>query len=171
MTTPGTISFWKSPANAILVAWLIAGTLDVTTAIVVYSLIMHKVTAIQIFQGIASGVYGKDSYSGGMTTAMVGLALHYLIAFTFTIFYFFLFPKITLLKKNWITSGLVYGIFVWLVMNLGVIQLVFPNPRPITWDSFLIGAGILMIMIGLPISFITNKYFSAKTKVGYTTEV
>ena len=164
MTTPGTTSFWKSPVNAILAAWLIAGTLDVTTAIIVYSLIMQKVTAMQILQGIASGVYGKDSYSGGMTTAMAGLAFHYFIALTFAIFYFFMYPKITLLKKNWIISGLFYGLFVWLIMNLGVIRVVFPNPRPITWDSFLIGAGILMVMIGLPISFSTSKYYSAKNK-------
>ncbi|HYV95168.1 MAG TPA: hypothetical protein VE978_25555 [Chitinophagales bacterium] len=165
MTKSGSESLWKSPANAILASWLVAGTLDVTTAIVVYSLILHKASAIKILQGIASGIYGKDSYSGGVATAMVGLAFHYLIAFSFAILYFLIFPKLAFLKKNWIISGLLYGLFVWLVMNLLVIRLVFPAPKPITWESFLIGATILMIMIGLPMSFITNKHYALREKI------
>ncbi|HMI07162.1 MAG TPA: hypothetical protein VK528_06430, partial [Flavobacterium sp.] len=55
-----------------------------------------------------------------------------------------------------------YGVFVWIVMNLGVLSVVFPNRPPMTWDGVLIGAVILMLMIGLPISIFTNRYYSQK---------
>lgn len=161
MAKTGTGFFRKSPANAILISGLVAGTLDMLTALVVYSVVLHKTTAIRILHSIASGVFGKGAYDGGTAMAVAGIAFHYLIAFTWAILYFFAFPKIPVLKKNWILSGLFYGLFVWGVMNLGVLPLVFAHRSPLTWSSFLIGAFILMVMIGLPVSFITRKYYES----------
>lgn len=135
-----------------------------SAAIIVYSFILHKVTAIKILQSIASGVMGSTAYSGGTTVALLGLALHFFIAYSFAIFYFFIFPKIPFLKKNVVVSGLLYGLFAWCVMNLIVLRIVFDHPSPITLKSFIIGASILMIMIGLPVAIFTQKYYALKNK-------
>ncbi len=64
-----------SALPAILVGGLIVGVLDLIYAIVVYS--PHK--PILVPQAIASGLLGRESYSGGAETAALGVALHFLI--------------------------------------------------------------------------------------------
>ncbi|MEP6513205.1 MAG: hypothetical protein ABJA79_05020 [Parafilimonas sp.] len=107
-----------SAAKTILLSGLVAGTLDILIAIVVYALIMHKVTAMQILQRIASGVFGKTSVGSETTMALIGLTFHYIIAYCFAIGYFIVVLYIPFLSKQKIISGLLYGIFVWLVMIL-----------------------------------------------------
>jgi len=153
----------KSPVNTILTAWLVAGTLDMSTAIVVYAFILHKVSTLNLLYGIASGVFGKDAYEGGTAMAVAGIVFHYIIAFTFTILYFFVFPRISFLKKNWVLSGLLYGVFVWAAMNLVVLPIVFSRAPYVAWSS-ITAAAILMVMIGLPVAYFTNKYYGVKSE-------
>src|SRR4030095_4030014 len=97
-----------SALKTILLAWLTAGCLDLLAAITVYSLIMQRVTTIRLLQGIARGALGNSAYEGGVATALAGVGFHFIIAFCFTVFYFFIFPYIPLLKKQRIVSGLLY---------------------------------------------------------------
>jgi len=136
--------------------------LDILGAIIVYVYIMNVTTATRLLQGIARGAFGKSAFEGGTSMALAGLAFHFIIAFSFTIFYFLIFPLIPFLKKQRIISGLLYGIFVWCVMNLVVLPLLHVANVPTKWDSILRGAGILMICIGLPISLIISRYHILK---------
>ena len=151
-----------SALRAILLAWLTAGCLDLLAAITVYSLIMKRVTTTRLLQGIARGALGDSAYEGGISTALAGVGFHFIIAFCFTIFYFFIFPYIPLLKKQRIISGLLYGIFVWCVMNLAVLPLLNIANIPTKWDSIARGAVILMFCIGLPVSLILSRYYLSK---------
>ena len=170
MTDPGSrfhILNRKDPSAfwAIALSGLISGTLDILTAIAVYAWIMQKTTAIKILQGIAKGVFGDKATEGGTRMAISGLFLHYLIAFIFAIFYFIIYPIFPPLKKNWVVSGLIYGIGVWVVMNMIVRPLVFPDFKMPKWDAIALGMGILMVMIGLPISYITHQYYYNKNHI------
>jgi hypothetical protein len=151
-----------SAFKTILLAWLTAGCLDLLAAITVYSLIMQRVTTTRLLQGIARGALGNSAYEGGISTALAGVGFHFIIAFCFTIFYFFIFPNISFLKKQRIISGLLYGIFVWCVMNLAVLPLLNIANIPTKWDSITTGAVILMFCIGLPISLIVSRYYLLK---------
>lgn len=153
-----------SPFKTILLAWLTAGCLDLLAAITVYSLIMQRVTTMRLLQGIARGALGNSAYEGGTATALAGVGFHFMIAFCFTIFYFFIFPYIPFLKKQTVISGLLYGIFAWCVMNLAVLPLLNIAPLPTKWDSITRGAVILMLCIGLPISLIVSRYYIVKEK-------
>src|SRR5260370_20316671 len=62
---------------AILRAGLVAGVLDITAAIVVYAHVTH---VVPLLQGIASGILGRDAFTGGLATAALGLLCHFLIA-------------------------------------------------------------------------------------------
>ena len=148
-----------SVLKTILFAWLTAGCLDLLGAITVYSLVMQRVSTTRLLQGIARGALGNSAYDGGVGTALVGAGLHFVIAFCFTVFYFFIFPFIPFLKKQRIISGLLYGIFVWCVMNLAVLPLLHIANIPAKWDSIVRGAVILMFCIGLPISLIVSRYY------------
>jgi|SRR5882724_5842771 len=162
MATSASVQKPKSALSTILLAWLTAGTLDLLGAIIVYDLIMKRVTAVRLLQGIASGAFGKKAFDGGNTMALYGIGFHYLIALTFTIFFFVIFPYISFLKKYKILAGLLYGIFVWMVMNLAVLPMLHIGKFPTKWDAIARGAIILMFCIGLPISLIVNRYYSRK---------
>lgn len=159
---PNTGNFWRNPIRAIVLSGLVAGTLDMLTALLVYTVILKKTSAIKILHSIASGVFGKAAYEGGTEMALYGLAFHFLIAFSFAIGYFMMFPYLTFLRHYPIINGLLYGVFVWMVMNLVVLPLVFTNRAPLTLEGVAIGMSILMCMIGLPVALITNKYYAAK---------
>ncbi|KQO20917.1 hypothetical protein ASF10_15145 [Flavobacterium sp. Leaf82] len=151
----------KSKSETIFLSGLIAGTLDILAAIIVYAVILEKTTAIKILQSIASGIFKKDAYTAGSQMAWYGLGLHYIIAFSFAWFYFIIYPYLPFLKKNTIMSGFLYGIFVWIVMNLIVLPIVFPLlPEKHLDFPLLLSILILMFCIGLPIASITRKHYS-----------
>ena len=80
------------------------------------------------------------------------------------IIYFMAYPKIGLLSKNESLMGLIYGLGIWLVMNL----LILPSSN-IPKGPFDVGLAITgiiwhMILVGLPIAIITGKYFSEKKR-------
>jgi hypothetical protein len=150
---------------AVLRTGLIAGTLDILAAIVVYAIILDKATAVQILQGIASGVFGREAYTGGTAMALTGIVFHYLIAMAFTAAYFLLYPYLPFLHKQPLLSGLLYGVVVWVIMNLVVLPLSAYRMAPIRLGPALLGMSILIVMIGLPIALMAAKYYKAHPRV------
>lgn len=154
-----------SGLKTILLAGFTAGTLDILGAITVYSFIMNRVTPTKLLQGIASSLFGSSAINGGYGMALAGLVIHYCIAFSFAIFFFFVFPFVPFLKNQRVLGGLLYGIFAWCVMNLAVLPLLHIANIPTKWDGIARGAIILMFCIGLPISLIVNNYYLKKQRV------
>lgn len=155
----------SSAIQSILLAGFIAGTLDAAGAVIVYCLLMKVVTVTQLFHGISSGLFGNTIIGNENVMAVIGLLLHYFIAFCFATGYFFVYPHLRFLQKNAFISGLLYGLIVWIIMNLIVVPLSRAHHSPPTWPGFLRGAGILMVCIGLPVSFITASFYRRKMKV------
>jgi uncharacterized membrane protein YagU involved in acid resistance len=147
-------------SNTILWSGLISGLLDATAGVVVYFL-FKGMDPIQVLQYIASGVFGTAAFSGGLLMAVAGLILHFVIAFAFAAGFFFVYPNIPVLSKNiWIT-GLLYGLFIWLFMNL----LVLPNSNtPQSPRDFVSVLEIIwhMALVGLPMALITARYYNTK---------
>jgi hypothetical protein len=144
------------PRRTILSAWLVAGTLDLTTAVTYYPL-TGTVTAKQILQGIASGVLGAEAFRGGTATAVLGIALHYGIALIWTLIFYAAARRVEMLTRRPFIVGPLYGSFVWLVMNLVVLPLSRVAHRPLRLQPSMIGAVILMVCIGLPIAGILGR--------------
>jgi hypothetical protein len=101
----GGLKISGSGFKTVLSATLVAGTLDIVAAILLYSIIMEKTTPSRIIMSIASGVFGKEAYSGGSAMILAGLAFHFLIAFLFSLFYYFLFQNIRSLSGKRLLSG------------------------------------------------------------------
>jgi uncharacterized membrane protein YagU involved in acid resistance len=149
--------------GAILIAWIVAGTMDVTAAVTYYPMTAN-VTATQILQGIASGLLGAQAFQGGTATAALGLGLHYVIAFVWTVFFYVLASNIRMLTRHPLIVGPVYGTFVWLVMNLVVLPLSNVAHRPLRLQPSIVGAVILMICIGTPIAAIVGRHLSLNAR-------
>jgi len=75
------------------------------------------------------------------------------------IIYFMAYPKIGLLRKSKIVMGLIYGLGIWLVMNMLILP--FSNIPKGPFDAGLAVVGIVwhMVLVGLPIALITANYF------------
>ena len=141
----------------IFLGGLIAGTLDLTAACV-YSWLRANVSPITVFQFIASGVLGRESFTGGAKTAVLGVALHFLIATVATAIFYFASRKWLFLVERPIVAGLLYGIPVYLVMNFVVLPLSQVQMRPQPISARIVNLVILMFCIGLPIALIVRRF-------------
>lgn len=153
-----------SPGTTILKAWLIAGTLDITGALIYYSIKVGN-NPLNLLSNIAKFVLGKDTsnsnvFTNGFVLATVGLLIHFAIALGWTLIFYWLCPKISLLNKNKIIAGLVYGVFVWMMMTLAVVPLWNMALPHLKVEPAVIGAMILVLAIGIPLSFIIGNYYS-----------
>jgi hypothetical protein len=139
----------------ILLTGLLVGTLDGITPMIVYQL-----NPVLLFRVVASGAFGKDAFTGSDTIALWGLFFHLFIAMSWTVLFYLIFPKIAPYSKNKFITGLLYGIVVWVVMNLVVVPMSNVTPRDFTLAGVLKGMIILMLMVGLPISILAHRYYS-----------
>jgi hypothetical protein len=171
----------KNPIGTIILAGLIAGTLDITAACIQYYSRTGKGPG-NVLRFVASGVFGTDAFTGGTATAAWGLLFHFVAAFGATIFFFWLYPKMKILAVNKLLTGIVYGLFVWAVMNLVVVPLSNVPAKSKLWATvtgadgkshtalqlpadptqMIIGIIIIIICIGLPVSLIISRYYSRK---------
>ncbi|WP_153797952.1 hypothetical protein [Foetidibacter luteolus] len=147
--------------TAIAGAALLAGTLDILAAIIMFTSATGKSPVI-VLQFIASGVFGKAAFSGDPMMPVWGTLFHYMIATGFTLLYFWLYPKTKLLRQNIFTSAVIYGIFVWAVMNLLIVPLSKTSPVPFDAARAVQAVLVLIICIGLPIAFIASRYYKRK---------
>jgi hypothetical protein len=146
-----------SPAKAILVGWLVAGTCDITAACVQYYA-LRGVGPATIFQSVASGLLGADAFTGGAPTAALGLGLHYFIAFVWTTVFVLASHRLGLLRRRPLVVGAAYGVFVFLVMHFVVLPLSAVAKRPINPAMALIQVGIHIVCIGWPIVLAARRF-------------
>jgi hypothetical protein len=146
----------RSVLKALLWAWLSAGTLDISAALI-YHAHASRVRAIRLLQGIASGVLGDKAFVSGPETAILGLGLHYSIALIWTLVFFLFVQRLKKPLPNLFVIGMVYGVVVWMVMNLIVVPLSNVHHAPLQLSQSIVGAVILMFCIGLPISMIVGR--------------
>jgi len=141
--------------RAIASAGLIAGILDITSAFVIAGL--KGMGSIRMLQGIASGLLGARSFEGGMATAGLGLAIHFLIAFTAASVFYAASRKLTFLTQRPVISGLFYGVAVYLLMYWIVVPLAIVNVRhSISRD--VTAVIVHMVLIGLPIALVVRRF-------------
>jgi len=144
---------WTIPAIA--TAGLIAGILDIASAFVIAEL--KGTGSIRMLQGIASGLLGPQSFEGGMATAGLGLAIHFLIAFAAASVFYVGTRQFSFLTRHAVASGLLYGIAVYVFMYWLVVPLVFVSTRhSISRD--VTAVIVHMVLIGLPIALVVRRF-------------
>jgi len=147
--------------KAIALSCLIAGTLDISDALIFYGL--RGISPIRILQGIAVGLIGRGAFTMGARSALLGLLLHYFIATTWATIYIFASRRLPLSRRPFLWGGL-YGLVVYIVMNYVVVPLSRIGPRPTPPPVPLINAiAALVFCIGIPIALIARRYIPYKT--------
>ncbi len=142
--------------KAIALSCLIAGTLDISDALIFYGL--RGVSPIRILQGIASGLLGRAAFTQGMRSALLGLLLHYFIATTVASIYILTSRKLPL-SRHPLLWGSAYGVVVYIVMNYVVLPFSKIGLRPTPPLIPLInGVAALIFCIGIPIALIARRF-------------
>jgi len=137
-----------SAAKAILYGTLVIGLLDALDAILFFGLRGAK--PHRIFQSIASGLLGRESFQGGVPTVVLGVFLHFLIAFGIIATYWLVSRRWSLLIRRPVVCGLLYGVVAYGVMNLVVIPMSAAAKAPFSWPVLINGLTIHVLGVGLP---------------------
>ncbi|MEY2500276.1 MAG: hypothetical protein QOI07_610 [Verrucomicrobiota bacterium] len=142
-------------ARTIAVTGLIVGAMDISSAIIIA--IARGSTVTRLMQFIASGLLGPRAFQGGPAIVVLGLALHFVIAFGVVAVFYAASRSFAFVRRQAVVSGLVYGLIVFGVMNLIVLPLSAAKPRH-SLSSDLIQVGIHMFVIGLPTALLVRRF-------------
>jgi len=159
----------KSFFASALITGLIAGTLDITAACI-HAYLRSETIPEKVLRGIAGGAFGKEAAANGNMMIVWGLLFHFLIAMSFTFFFFLLARMVPSLVKYPIPVAIVYGVFVWAFMRFVVLNYISTiNIKPIVGREAIthtiIGIVILMVCIGLPNALLAKRYLKANALI------
>jgi len=142
--------------ETILYGGLAIGVLDFLDASIFFPL-YYGISFTDVWHGPASGLLGREaSRAGGLNTALLGIFLHFVVAFCIAAVYFLFSRSIPWMLRHAVISGLIYGVAAHFVMQYAVIPLsaigAFPSWPPTgALLNSVIGHALL---VGLPVAVI-----------------
>lgn len=134
--------------RALLLGTLAVGVLDIADALVFYGL--GGASPGLIFHSIASGVLGRAAFAGGAATAVLGLTLHFCIAFLVVLACFFVAARVPALTRHPLLGGAAYGLVVYAVMYAAVLPLSGHGPPVFTTASVADELLAHVFLVGIP---------------------
>jgi len=121
----------------LLRAGLLTGVIDGLFASAL-SVFAYGSTVTRLFQNVASTLLGRDAFDGGISTAAVGVLMHFGVAFGWSAVFLFVVMRSSRVRRlltsryGTITVASLYGPFIWIVMSVAVIPLLVQRPPSIT---------------------------------------
>ena len=128
----------------LLRAGLLTGVVDGLFACVL-SVFFYGSTVTRLWQGVASTLLGTAAFAGGTRTALIGVAMHFGVAFGWSAVFVLLVTRASAIRRvlgspyGAIKVASLYGPFIWMVMSLVVIPLLVHRAPAITvrwWVNF-----------------------------------
>ncbi len=141
-----------SAASALAKSTVAVGVIDGIFAIAANSLTM-KSNPMRVFQGIASVVFGRSVFDGGIATTMRGVAMHFAVAMFWSGVYLIMtrnsraLGEIVRTRRGAFSFSLAYGPSIWLVMSLLVIPLFVNRPATLDMTWWIILAGHIPFVV------------------------
>lgn len=134
---------------------LAIGVLDFLDANLFFGLYLG-VGFSRIWQGVASGLLGREAArEGGWNTVILGIFLHFTVAFCIAAVYYAGTLLIPFLLRHPVLSGLIYGVIAHVVMNFVIIPLsAIGAAGAYTLPSFLNSIIGHAFLVGLPVALI-----------------
>lgn len=123
---------------------------------VIYFYTLLNLGPAQFMQWIASAINGVSAFAGGSSTIIEGFIIHVIVTIIMAVVYYFAYKASSLVRKNAIISGIIYGLGIWIVMNLIVFPLSNVPPAPFVLFNAIISIIWHIVLVGLPFAIITN---------------
>jgi len=117
----------QSVVSPLVRAWLITAVTDGIFSSCL-SRFAYGSTVTRLWQGVASVPFGPGMIDGGTRTALIGLAMHFTVALTWSTVFLLLYLSIPGLRAFASTVGgslataIIYGPLIWMTMSFVVIQ-------------------------------------------------
>ena len=148
--------------KTVLLTGLFVGTTDILSAFISVYIGSGKFPE-KMFNYIAGGALGiPAAIKGGTAAAFLGLFFHYFIAFSFTLFFFWVFPKFRFLAFNKYLVGMLYAVFVNQVMEQVILRLTPLPGGPFSLADEYIGWVVFGVVFGVPIVYNAYKYYGVE---------
>jgi hypothetical protein len=136
-------------------AGLLTGVTDGLFACVLSVFFYHS-TITRLWQGVASTLIGPSAFTGGTVTALVGVLMHFGVAFGWSFVFLSLFERSPAIRRVLVSRhgvlkvASVFGPSVWIVMSLVVIPLLLHRAPSLTTRWFIQLFGHIPF-VGVPI--------------------
>ena len=118
---------------------------------------MAKSPLIGDVQYIASGLLGNAASTGGLATVLLGLLLHFVIAFVIAAIFTLSATRLPILRQNAILGGLLYGMACFFVMHFLVLPLIAAAPLPFPLPVFIEEIINHALLYRLPLAIIARR--------------
>jgi len=143
---------WKA------IAWggAACGILDALAASVQFRL--KGIKPLKVWQGVACGLLGEQAFRDGWASGGLGLLLHFAIAFGAATVFVETCHAVPFLARAYWVCGPLYGVLVFLVMNLIVVPLSARPKRPASPQIVMTQLIIHILFVGLPIAMAANRF-------------
>ena len=161
----------------IIAAAALCGVLDISAACI-DAYVASGVMPGRLLQGIAGGLLGRGTYQGGLTTATLGLAMHFTMALSVATIFYLLSRRFPLPQRLAVVVivGVSYGAAVFAVNNFVTAPLLswcrslyLHTPALFKPPMGLSQLVIHMLCVGLPIALVMREYPSTRkwwSKIG-----
>jgi hypothetical protein len=125
----------------------------------ILALVLYRVPLTLIYQSVASGLMGRAAYRGGLTSAALGLVLHFFIATSAAAVYIGMAVAQPVLHQRPVPCGLTFGVAVYFFMKYVVLPLSAVTRLTPFDPAAMIGHAVL---VGVPIALIARKTVSVR---------
>jgi len=147
----------------IVIATLIAGTLDILSAFVFAG--TAGMMPADVLTYVASGPFGEGVHMMGATSSLIGLAVHFAIMACMAAAYVLAASRVPALVRHPVPAGLAYGFILWLIMYWAVKPLRWPD-APLPHTAWGIGNALFShcLLVGLPIALVAARHFRRRAQ-------
>lgn len=144
-----------SVLKSAVVAGLVAGTIDIGSASAI-----NDVVPVPILRFIASGLLGAPLPHEPWVYC-VGMLLQWLMAIIIAAIFMFAATRIPALLRNWLASGVAYGVVVYFVMTFVVVPLSRARSGHVTMRAFVLNL-LAMLLFGLIVAYVAQRMLPKK---------
>jgi hypothetical protein len=150
----------RSILHPILIATLVAGTLDILAAIGL-TLYFGMRSVGDMLRFVASGPFpaATDWGTGG---AVLGLAVHFTLMAIMVSAYVLVAARQPALRARPVPWGVAFGLLTYVVMNLIVVRLRFGGPFPPSTRAIVTQLFCHIVLVGIPTALIAARHLRAR---------
>ena len=151
------------PISRVVFACVLVAALDGAFAVALYVYLLRLCSPVQLMQSIAGALLGRAAFRGGRTTVALGLVLHCAVACGWTVVYAALrarsawLRQLTARTRGALMAGALFGVLVWLAMDLLVVPLSRASATPLRSPLFAILLAWHAVGVGIPLALIVRE--------------
>lgn len=150
----------RSLAPPILIGTLIAGTLDILAAIGLT--LFYGGDPMRMLRGVAAGPF-PGATEWGTGGSLLGLAVHFTLMAIMVTLFVLAAARLRRLWEQPLLWGTLYGLATYVVMNLLVVPLRWPERFPPSTRAIITQLFCHIVLVGIPIALVAARHLRSRS--------